>query len=103
MSNRFPYSGAPTSGAPYYVMLATPVAEKPCTAYAVSLAATAEALSRAGIRFDIETLTGCCHVDDARNIIMRHFLQSECTDLFFVDADMGCHPNNVIRLLKMPG
>jgi len=103
MSHRFPYAGAPVDGAPFYVMLATPIAEKPCASYAVSLAATAQALTVSGIRFDIETLVGCCHVDDARNIIMRNFLQSDCTDLFFIDADMGWSPNNVARLLRLPG
>src|SRR5262245_6744664 len=103
MSHRFPYSGAALSAPLYYVMLATPVAEKPCTAYAVALAATAQALTVAGIRFDIETLQGCCHVDDARNVLIRNFLQSRCTDLFFVDADIGWQPNNVVRLLKLPG
>jgi len=103
MSQRFPYCGAASAASPYYVMLATPVAEKPCTSYAVSLAGTAQALTVAGIRFDIETLQGCCHVDDARNILFRNFLQSECTDLFFLDADLGWQPNNVIRLLKLPG
>jgi len=106
MAQRFPYSGAASdrwAASPYYVMLATPVAEKPCAAYAVALAATAQALTVAGIRFDVETLQGCCHVDDARNILIRNFLQSECTDLFFVDADLGWTPNNVIRLLKLPG
>src|SRR5262245_7349194 len=106
MSQRFPYSGAATerwAASPYYVMLATPIASNPCAAFAVSLAATAQALTVAGIRFDIETLHGCCHVDDARNVLMRQFLQSECTDLFFLDADLGWHPNNVIKLLKLPG
>src|SRR5262245_31737219 len=84
-------------------MLATPVAGNPCTSYAVSLAATAQSLTVAGVRFDIETLQGCCHVDDARNILLRNFLQSECTDLFFLDADLGWQPNNVLRLLKLPG
>jgi predicted O-methyltransferase YrrM len=106
VSNRFPYIGAiPAEGvaSPYYVMLALPIAEKPCTATMVSLAATAQALTLANVRFDIETLTGCCHVDDARNILIRHFLQSHCSHLFFIDADLGWQPNNVLRLLKLPG
>jgi predicted O-methyltransferase YrrM len=104
MSQRFPYIGAPLSGAsPFYVMLTTPIAEKPCTPYAVSLAATAQTLTVVGVRFDIETLQGCCHVDDARNVLIRNFLQSDCTDLFFLDADLGWQPNAVLRLLKAPG
>ena len=108
MSGRFPYFGAasPIGGvapSPYHVMIATTVGEKLCTPYAASLAGTVEALVRAGVRFDYEGLQGCCHVDDARNVIMRNFLQSECTDLFFIDSDMGWQPNGVLRFLKRTG
>ena len=106
MSHRFPYIGAiPDKGvaSPYYVMLALPVAEKACVSTMVALAATAQSLTVANVRFDIETLQGCCHVDDARNVIIRNFLQSDCTDLFFLDADLGWQPNAVLRFLKLPG
>src|SRR5262245_2222575 len=106
MSTRHTYTGAvPPAGAasPYYVMLATPVGTQPCAAYSTALAGTAQTLSLANVRFDVHLLHGCCHVDDARNYIIRDFLQSECTDLFFIDADMGWQPNAVLRLLKAPG
>jgi hypothetical protein len=96
--------GAPVGApSPHYVMLATPVGEKPCCNYVTSLAGTIEALTRAGVRFHFRQLQGCCHVDDARNYLIRDFLQSECTDLFFLDADMGWQPNCVLRLLKADG
>jgi predicted O-methyltransferase YrrM len=84
-------------------MLATPVVEKPCCAYTNSIAGTIEALVRDNVRYHLRQLQGCCHVDDARNYLIRDFLQSECTDLFFIDADMGWIPNNVLRALKAPG
>lgn len=106
MSDRFPYYGAiPDKGvaSPYYVMLAIPVAERPCTPTMVALAGTVEALVRSNVRFDVETVRGVCHVDDARNVLLRNFLQSECTDLFFIDSDVGWQPNAVLRLLKRQG
>ena len=87
----------------HFVMLATPIAEKPCSSYVASMVGTVETLVRANVRFDFHTLQGCCHVDDARNYIIRDFLQGDCTDLFFIDADMGWLPNDVLRLLKKPG
>ena len=107
MATRFPYSSAPTpvgaSFKPWYVMLATPDRVAPCTKYAVSLAGTArDAIARERALRD-RTLTGGCHVNNARNVIIRNFLQSACTDLFFLDADLGWQPNNILRLLKLPG
>ena len=87
----------------YHVMIATPVGVMPCTDYTRSLAATVETLSRHDIRFDLHMIQGHCHVDDVRNMIMRDFLQSECTDLFFIDADMGWKAKNFLRLLEVPG
>jgi predicted O-methyltransferase YrrM len=84
-------------------MLATPVTEKPNCNYVNSLAGTVETLVRADVRLHHRILQGCCHVDDARNYLIRDFLQSECTDLLFLDADMGWLPNNVLRVLKAPG
>lgn len=42
-----------------------------------------------------------CHVDDARNTLIRNFRASDCTDLFFIDADNGWDPKDVIRFLRM--
>lgn len=105
MPQIYHYEGAaPKQGAaPYYVMLASPVGHRPVAAFARSLAATADTLTRFGIRFDIHLFEGGCHVDDARNYIIRHFLQGECTDLFFLDDDMGWQAKDVVRLIQAPG
>lgn len=99
------YQGAAPDGggAPYHVMIATPVGVMPCTDYTRSLCATAETLSRFGVRFDLHIIQGHCHVDDVRNMLIRDFLTSECTDLFFIDADMGWKAKNFLRLLEAPG
>lgn len=41
---------------------------------------------------------GNCHVDDARNALVRRFLQTDCTHLMFVDADVGFRAANMARL-----
>jgi hypothetical protein len=85
-------------------MLATPVGAQPCADYVRSIAATIETLSRSDtVQFDFVQLHGHCHVDDARNLLIRAFLESECTDLFFIDADMGFKGAHVMRLLHAPG
>jgi hypothetical protein len=88
---------------PHNVMIATPTSRGFCPAYTLSLAATIETLVRSGIRYTLELLADHCHVDDARNNIIRKFLRSDCTDLFFIDSDMGWRGQDVIRLLKKPG
>jgi len=43
-------------------------------------------------------LSGNCHVDDARNSIVASFLESDCTDLVFIDADVSFTPDQLVRL-----
>lgn len=88
---------------PYHVMLATPTTRGLCPAFTLSLAATIESLTRHGIQFTLKILADHCHVDDARNNMIREFLRSDCTDLFFIDSDMGWRAQDVIRLLRKPG
>ena len=103
MATYHKYEGAIVDGASHYVMVATPVGVAPCADFTRSIASMVETLVRTNIQFDLNLLQGHCHVDDARNALIRDFLQSKCTDLFFIDADMGFHGNNVYRLLKAPG
>jgi hypothetical protein len=56
-------------------------------------------LDEAGIAYDLALEAGNCHIDDARNGLVRTFMSSDCTDLVFVDADVGFEPSNLIRLL----
>ncbi|MCV0371723.1 hypothetical protein [Filomicrobium sp.] len=88
---------------PYHVMIATPTSRGLCTSYTMSLVATIEKLLREGIRFDFHVLDGDCHVDDARNKTLADFLETDCTDLMFIDSDMGWYPQDLVRLLKAPG
>lgn len=88
---------------PYHVMIASPSSRGFPTAYVMSLAATVETLVRFGIKFDFHVLDGDCHVDDARNKVVREFLITPCTDLFFIDSDMGWTAEGLLKLLKAEG
>lgn len=57
-------------------------------------------LEREGIAWDVFIEAGNCHVDDARNSAVREFMKTSCTDLFFIDADVGFAPEAIARLLK---
>lgn len=105
MANDYRFIGSPAKagGSPYKVMLATPVSEKPVCAYTVSLAATMHSLASFGVEALVYLHQGDCHVDDARNTIIRDFLETDCTDLFFLDADLGWRPHSVMRFLEVPG
>lgn len=77
----------------------------PCFGGALSAAtlhgllAAQRALLRAGIGFDCATTTNESLVTRARNSIVAHFLVSECSHLFFVDADIGFGADSVLRIL----
>lgn len=87
-----------------HVMLATPSRKGDmCVQYVMSLAATIEALTRFGVKFDLHILDGDCHVDDARNKIFREFLGTPCTDLFFLDSDLGWDCRDLLKLLNAEG
>jgi len=57
-------------------------------------------LTAAGIGFDLAVEEGNCHVDDARNSLVRLFLQTDCTDFVFIDADVGFEADDLVRLLR---
>src|SRR5688572_1419621 len=98
MSNHFYDEGPPATGKK--VLLATPSYDRPCAAYTFAIAKSREALSQAGIQSAYLLLQGNCHVDDARNSIVRDFLESDCTDLVFLDADVDWEPEALVQLCQ---
>lgn len=82
------------------VMLATPTYDKLGAAYTESLFHSSAALSNAGIAFELCILSGDCHVDDARNFLVRNFLESDCTDLVFLDADVAWPEKHLVELCQ---
>lgn len=81
-------------------MLATPSYDSPSPSYVFSIARSREALTNAGIPSAYLLLQGLCHVDDARNKIVREFLDTDCTDLVFLDADVDWEPEGLVQLCQ---
>lgn len=81
-------------------MLATPSYDNPSAAYTFAISRSRQALYMAGIRSAYLLLTGNCHVDDARNAIVYDFLQSDCTELMFLDADVDWEPESLVQICK---
>lgn len=66
---------------------------------AVSMAKLAQQLPQHGIDMTIGSVCGCSVVSRARNLLVRDFLDSDCTDLMFIDADINFEPDDVLRLM----
>ncbi len=99
MSNLYYDAGPAASG--QKVMLATTSYGDPDASYTFSIARSREAISAAGIQSAYLLLQGNCHVDDARNAVVRDFLDSDCTELVFLDADVSWEPEMLVALCKI--
>lgn len=65
-----------------------------------SMVPALEALRVAGFGAEVCIETGNCHVDDARNSLVRKFLETDCTDLVFLDEDVGFDPADLVKLVS---
>ena len=81
------------------VFLATPCYGAPASEYVAALFESVSALASADIDAALEIYVGHCHVDDSRNRLVRDFLETDCTDLVFLDADVGWRAADLVRLL----
>lgn len=96
MSNHFYDEGEPAKGRK--ILLATPCYGTTSAAYTFAIAKSRQALHEVGIQTAYLLLQGNCHVDDARNSIVRDFLESDCTQLLFLDADVDWEPKALVQL-----
>lgn len=102
MANIHHTKGAPSPGGAVRVFIAIPTYDGKITApCAKSLFDAISHLIEKGIGYEVFIMAGNCHVDDARNGCVREFMQSECTDLFFIDADVGFEGYAIAHLLGM--
>jgi hypothetical protein len=100
MSNQYYLEGRARPGS-QAVFIAIPVMDgKPEPQCTMSLLGAFRLLDDAGIRYDLSLEVGNCHVDDARNGLVRVFRETDCTDLVFIDADVGFDPAALLRLLQ---
>lgn len=82
------------------VMFATPTYDYQFSVeYVSSIMASSIYLTHKGIDARAKFIGGLCFIDIARNDLVRHFLATDCTDLFFVDADVGFDYKAVERFL----
>lgn len=88
---------APVSGQKVFIAVA---AYEGCGAgFTWSLFHTGAALAKAGVGYELAIYSGNCHVDDSRNRLVRDFLSSDCTDMVFLDVDVGWAAPDFVRLL----
>lgn len=90
--------GAPAAG--QKVFLAVAAYEGLGAGFGYALYHYGIALERAGIASELAIYSGNCHVDDSRNRLVRDFLRSDCTDMVFLDVDVGGPAQNVVDLLR---
>lgn len=70
--------------------------------YQTSMLQAAISLERQGVETRARYVGGLCFIDLARNELVDYFKTTDCTDLFFVDADVGFDYRVVKRFLDYP-
>lgn len=90
----------PREGACQRVFLATPAYDGLSAGYVSSIFGAQRALADAGIESELAVFAENCHVDDARNQLVRDFLDSDCTDLIFLDADLRWSNADLVKLAQ---
>ena len=65
----------------------------------LSMFRTSQTFMQHGINFRITTLRNESLVTRARNILTAMFLESDCTHLMFIDADIEFDPESILRAL----
>lgn len=90
--------GKPADGQKVFIAVA---AYEGCGAgFTYALFHTGAALAAAGIAHELAIYSGNCHVDDSRNRLVRDFLNSDCTDLIFLDVDVGWLAADFVKMLR---
>lgn len=90
--------GEPCDGQKVFIAVA---AYEGCGAgFTYALFHTGAALQEAGIGYELAIYSGNCHVDDSRNRLVRDFLNSDCSDLVFLDVDVGWNASDFVKLLS---
>ena len=83
------------------IFIATPMYGGMCTgAYASSVVAFVRLCDRLGIVADIFTLGNESLIQRGRNSLVRMFLNTDYTHMFFIDADIGFNPEEAIKMLQ---
>ena len=67
----------------------------------VSFFEGAQFLDALGFNITLCVEAGNCHVDDARNSLVRRFIDTQCTDFVFIDADVGFRCEDLHKLVTV--
>lgn len=68
---------------------------------AFQLPQLALAAQKHGFQIHLAHLSGCSIITRARNSLVNQFLESECTELLFVDADINFKVEDVLRIMAL--
>jgi hypothetical protein len=68
---------------------------------AFAIAELVPKLDKMGVQIHLVHLSGCSIISKARNKLVRNFMESDCTDFLFVDADVIINVEAVTRLLAL--
>jgi hypothetical protein len=68
---------------------------------AFQLPQLALAAQKHGFQIHLAHLSGCSIITRARNSLVNQFLESDCTELLFVDADINFTQQDVLRIMAL--
>jgi len=72
---------------------------KVATKWAISFAHFCVEAQKHGVQIQVGNVSGCSVVSRARNLIAYDFLESDCTDLMFIDSDITFDAQDIFRLM----
>jgi hypothetical protein len=81
------------------VMLCIPTARAPVLEFTIAFSETCMHLMQSGIPHCTQFVVGSSNLPRARNELVARFLASDCTDMIFIDDDMGWDPLAILRLV----
>ena len=82
------------------VFIATPVSHNVTPSFAQSLLKAGMDCQARGIELRMNFLRNSCFIDIARSVLVKKFLESDCTHLFFIDSDIGFESHALAGLVE---
>jgi hypothetical protein len=82
------------------VFVATPLRDFVTAEYAQSLFYAGLHCKERGIEVIPRIIVHSCFIDIARSALVKHFLESDCTHLFFIDSDIGFEAHAIAGLVE---